>query len=356
MPSYKVISSDSHTFEPRDLWTSRAEPRFRDRVMHIESREDGSDWWLCDGLLINYMGPGTQVGRRFEEPERLTMTSKFEDVRPGGYIPEERIKDMDEDGIDVDIVYPTASLPLFKLPDSELLSAQFRIYNDWVAEFCKPFPDRLEAIAMINVDDVHEGVQELERCAKMGLAGGMITVSPPEGRAYNSPDYEPLWAAAQDLEMPISLHVGTARPDPRQGLVTIEEASEASTSNSDYLVRMSIGHMIFSGVFERYPKLRVGSVEQELSWIPHFLQAMDFTYSQRAPRPGWRRFKGDTRPSDYWHSNIFASFQEDGLGIKLRDIIGGGQSQVGSYLVGLRLSSHRVNLPQEPANPRGDPG
>ena len=155
-----------------------------------------------------------------------------------------------------------------------------------------------------------------------GLAGGMITVYPPEGRAYNSPDYEPLWAAAQDLGMPISLHVGTARPDPRKEIVTIEAASEASTSNSDYLVRMSLGHMIFSGVFERYPKLRVGSVEMELAWIPHFLQAMDFTYSQRAPRPGWRRFKGDARPSDYFHSNIFASFQEDGLGIKLRDIIG----------------------------------
>jgi predicted TIM-barrel fold metal-dependent hydrolase len=80
--------------------------------------------------------------------------------------------------------------------------------------------------------------------------------------------------------------------------------------------------MIFSGVFERYPKLQVGAVEHELGWAPHFLNQMDYTYTQRHRREFWHRFKEDMLPSDYFHRNVFLGFQEDGLGIRLRDLIG----------------------------------
>ena len=113
-----------------------------------------------------------------------------ENVRPGGYVPEERIKDMDADGVDVIIIYPSAGLLLYSLPDSALVTALFKTYNDWLAEFCRLYPNRLQGIAMLNLDHVPEGVKELERCAKTGLAGAMITVYPPEGRAYDSAEYE----------------------------------------------------------------------------------------------------------------------------------------------------------------------
>ena len=211
MASYRIISSDSHVFEPRDLWTTRIEPKYRGREPRVARVEDGSDWWVWDGRKMFHMGAGAQAGVRFDEPEKLTSSHTFEDVRPGGYIPEEHVKDMDADGVDVGIVYPSAGGSLYSVPDSELLTALFRTYNDWLGEFCQPFPDRLKGIAMLNVDDVQESVRELERCAKLGLAGAMVSVYPPEERSYDSPEYEPLWAAAQDSEMPLSLHVGTNR-------------------------------------------------------------------------------------------------------------------------------------------------
>ena len=325
MSDYRVISSDNHIFEPADLWTSRIESRFRDRAPHVVRLEDGSDWFFCDGLqMASGASVGAQAGRRFDEPENLSFASTYEEILPGGYIPEEQVRDMDADGIDVGILYPTVSLGFYtRISDSELLTALFRTYNDWLAEFCSPFPDRLKGIAMLNTDDVEVGVKELERCAKMGFAGAMITVFPPEEWGYDNPRYEPLWAAAQDLEMPLSLHITTVRLRPNEKFVDLIPTSAPSfLTNVDHWVRMSIGHMIFNGVFERYPKLQVGSVEMELSWVPHFLDRMDYNYTQRAIEFAPYRFKGDMLPSDFFRSNVFLGFQEDGLGIRDRNIIG----------------------------------
>ncbi len=323
MADYRVISSDNHVFEPGDLWTSRATSQFKDRVPRIERMEDG-DWWFCDGRKVIGLGPGAQTGMRFEEPENLQRTVTVEELRPGGWIPEEHMKDMDEDGVDVSIVYPTVGLLLYSTPDSDLLTEIFRTYNDWLAEFCKPFPSRLKGIACINVDDVASGVKELERCANMGLAGGMITVYPPANRGYNLPEYEPLWAAAQDLQMPLGLHIATNRIGAGQEFQSGgDELSPEFICNADHWVRQSLARMIFSGVFHRYPKLQVGSVEMELSWVPHFLDRLDYTYTQRTPRDEWwGNYKGDLLPSEHFHQNVFIGFQEDSLGIELRNIIG----------------------------------
>ena len=332
MGSYRVISSDNHVFEPQDLWTSRVEPKFRDRAPRVVRLDNGDDWWFCDNKKVIHMAAGTQTGIRFDEPDKLSNQGTFDQVRLGGYIPEEHMKDMDADGVDVSVVYPTFGLLIYGVPDSELLTSLFSTYNDWLAEFCKPFPKRLKGIAMINVDEPREAVKELERCAKMGLAGGMITVYPPEEKGYFSPEYEPLWAAAQDLEMPLGLHLATNRPGPGQEFADLDTVRPAFIANGDHWIRMSLGHMVLSGVFERYPKLQIGSVEHELSWVPHFLDRLDYTYTQRAPQQGgtldaplgdiWYRFKEDMLPSDYVHRNVFFGFQEDSLGIRLRDVIG----------------------------------
>ena len=97
------------------------------------------------------------------------------------------------------------------------MSAIFRTYNDWLAKFCETNPGRLKGIAMINLDNVAEGIQELERSAKLGLVGAMITEYPAEERRYDGAEYEPFWAAAQDLNMPLSLHTATAEKGPKPG-------------------------------------------------------------------------------------------------------------------------------------------
>ena len=332
MSNYRIISSDSHVIEPSDLWTSRIDPKFKGREPHVVRLEDGDERWFCDGMMgSGAAAAGSQAGVRFEEPENLSIKGTFDEVRPGGYIPEEHVKDLDIDGLDVSIVYPTEGNALFSsVSDSELLSATFRAYNDWLAEFCAPFPDRIKGIAMVNVDDVQDGISELERGAKMGLAGAMITLYPPEDKAYDSPIYEPFWAAAQDLDMPLSLHITTNRPGPGQQFMDFNSVKPSFICNVDHWVRVSLADMIYSGVFERYPKLMVGSLEQELSWIPHFLDRLDFNYTQRAQGDTSYRFKGDALPSDFFHSNVFLSFQEDALGIRDRHIIGVDQLMWGS--------------------------
>ena len=323
MAGYRIISADDHVVEPPDLWTSRVEPEFRDRAPRITRMDDG-DWWVVQDVLMTSMGVGSQTGMRLEAPERLSQTNIQENVRPGGYIPEDRIKDMDTDGVEVSIIYPTAGFILYhKVPQSDLLTSFFAAYNDWIAEFCNSYPKQLKGLGLVNTDDVELGVGELERCAKLGLAGALISSYPPEARAYNSPEYDPLWAAAQDLEMPLSLHTGSNRLGPGdEDLGSGVTSTPATQTNHDHWTRMSIAHMIFSGVFERYPKLQVGSIEAELSWVPHFLDRLDYTYQQRARRDIWYRFKEAMLPSQYFHRNVFLGFQEDSLGIKLRDIIG----------------------------------
>ena len=330
MPGYRVISSDNHVIEPPDLWTSRVEPKYRDRCPQLVTVE-GGQVWVCDGKRGNNPAQGAQVGVRFENPGNLTTLDTFENVRPGGYIPEEHVKDMDADGIDVGIVYPSVGLRLFgTVPDGELLTTVFRAYNDYVAEFCSANPKRLGGIAMINIDDVQVGVEELERCRKNGFIGAMITVYPPEGRRYDSQEYEPLWAAAQDLEVPLSLHAATNRYGSGEAFQFQETQRLSLVCNMDMGVRMSLADMIYSGVFERYPKLQVGAVEHELSWVPHFLDRLDYNYIQRPAGVVGFRFQGDALPSDYFHRNVFVGFQEDTLGIKLRDIIGVDTLQWGS--------------------------
>lgn len=324
MAAYQLISSDSHVYEPPDLWTSRMPAQFRDRAPHVVSKADG-DWWYCDSRKVSGTAAGSQTGRRFEEPDALSRTDRISHIRRGGYLPDERIKDMDLDGVAGEVVYPTVGFLLYNMiRDSQLLSATFRAYNDWIAEFCNAYPARLKGVALINLDNVQEGVEELQRSRRMGLVGALIPAYPWLERPYSSAEYEPFWAAAQELEMPLGLHIATNRPgaDQLHGFQDIDTLTPSFLANTDHWVRMSLGDMIFSGVFERFPRLMAGTVEQELSWIPHFLDRIDYTYTQRARRDYWHRFQGDALPSDFFRRNVFCSFQEDALGVRDRNIIG----------------------------------
>ena len=323
MANCRVISSDSHICEPEDLWTSRIEKKYKDRAPHLE-RRNGGQIWVCDGRGGNTPAQGAQTGMRFEDPEKLKQFDEFENVRPGGYIPEEHVKDMDADGVDFGIVYPSCGLRLYgTVPDSELLTASFRVYNDFATEFCAAYPKRLGAIAVLNVDDVQVGVREMERCRNNGAIGAMIASYPAGGaRRYKSPEYDPLWTAAQDLEMPLGLHTATNRVGEVSSFEFLESGDVSNSVNVDYYVRMSIADMIFGRVFERFPKLQIGAVEFEVAWAAFFLDRLDYNYTQRIDVLRGERFKDDMMPSDFFHRNVFVGFQEDALGLRLRDIIG----------------------------------
>ena len=316
-----ILSSDSHVFEPPDLWTTRIDAAFRDRAPRMQ-RTDGADQLVVEAdQVISGIGLISNAGARFEAPETISGQGRFEDVPRGGYDPVQHLRDMEVDGVAGEVLYPSQGLFYFRVADTALMSAIFRAYNDWLAEFCKTDASRLKGIAMIILDDVQDGIRELERAARLGLGGAMITEYPLEHRRYDQPEYEPFWAAAQALGMPLSLHTATRRQGKIRGAgdKTLRDASSRATKA--FYPALSMCDLIFSGVFERYPRLTLAIVEFELAWAPHVLTSMDYTYRERHGEAIYR-FKGGMRPSDFFHRNIVLSFQEDVIGIRLRDAIG----------------------------------
>lgn len=308
-------------FEPPNLWTERIDAEFRARAPRMERVGDVDHLVVEKDQMIAGIGLISNAGARFENPEQISAHGRFEDVHTGGYDPEQHIRDMKIDGVSAELLYPSQGLFYFKVADSRLMSAIFRAYNDWLAEFCSANPDRLKGVAMVNLDDVSEGVAELERCARMGMAAAMITEYPPEDRRYDSPEYEPFWAAAQDLEMPVSLHTATRREGRSRGAGATSVRDASGRATKVFYPATSMCDIIFSGVFERYPKFKLAIVEFELSWVPYLLDSMDYTYVERQEE-AFYRFIGDARPSDFFRSNVYLSFQEDAVGIRLRDVIG----------------------------------
>ena len=321
MAAAVILSSDSHVFEPPDLWTTRIDTAFRNRAPRIQ-RIDGADQIVIEAdQVLSGIGLISNAGARFEAPETISGQGRFEDVPRGGYDPQQHLADMRLDGVAGEVLYPSQGLFYFRVADTPLMSAIFRAYNDWLADFCATDRKRLKGIAMINLDDVQEGIRELQRAARLGLAGAMITEYPLEHRRYDQPEYEPFWAAAEALGMPLSLHTATRRQGKIRGAgeKTLRDASSRATKA--FYPALSMCDMIFSGVFERYPRLTLAIVEFELSWAPHILTSMDYTYRERTGEAIYR-FKSDMRPSDFFRRNVVLSFQEDAIGIRLRDTIG----------------------------------
>src|SRR5262245_25205614 len=174
---------------------------------------------------------------------------------------------------------------------------------------------------MSNRAVVGDGIAGRERGARLGLAGAMISELPADERRYDQPEYEPFWAAAEALGMPLSLHTATRRQGRIRGApgLTLRDASSRATKA--FGPATSLCDMIFSGVFERYPRLTLAIVEFELSWAPYLLTTMDYTYRERHEEAIYR-FREGLWPSDFFHRNVVLSFQEDAIGIRLRDTIG----------------------------------
>ena len=355
-----VISSDSHILEPPGLWTSRFPLRLKDKAPRVVRTAVQDEWWLDDEMILPVAGPFIQASfrnqvygdKQFGKMEiqdwDAIACGRWEDVMPGAYDPKEFLKDNALDGVHAAVIYPGVGLIWYRRPNSEVLREIFRSYNDWIAEFCSSDPNKLRGVAMILLDDVEDSVKELERCHKMGLTGAQIPTYPEPHHRYSNEWYEPLWEAAEALKMPLSLHIQSWRPQPMFGylnewsktkpwlaeLVGDNTGGLAFTEPVDFLAttdfwaRKGIGEMIFSGVFERHPNMHVVAVEYDTGFVPYFLGRMDWTYHEfpdiTAHMGGDKtaRFKNDMLPSDFWRQNVRLTFQEDPLGMRLRDLIG----------------------------------
>jgi predicted TIM-barrel fold metal-dependent hydrolase len=229
------------------------------------------------------------------------------------------LRDNETDGVAGSVLYPTEGLQLYQITDSALFAAICRAYNEWLAEFCRTAPCRLKGVAMLPVDDIDEGIAEMRRAVQIGLGGALIPTAQLPHARYDNPKYEPLWSTAEELDIPLSLHLGANR------LPFSEEVAHIRPSyftTVDYWVKTSLADIIFAGVFDRHPRLKIGCIEHELGWIPHFLERMDYTYTQRQGNRDYYRFNTGILPSDFFRANVFCSFQDDALGIRERYTIG----------------------------------
>ncbi|MCS6926526.1 MAG: amidohydrolase [Candidatus Binatia bacterium] len=313
-----IIDADAHMCEPPNLWVERLDRRFRDRAPRVVKNPDGKKgaFFVCENLPPLNIAGAFAAGKTFD---KAFLEAGLENALPGGWDPAARLKDMELDGVEAAVLYTTVGFVLFRLSEAAFQEACFRVYNDWLAEFCRYAPQRFAGLALISLFDVERGRQELERCRTMGLRGAMIWASPPEERPYSSPEYDPFWAAAQDLEMPLSLHLATGRR--RESDLAGRDQAEFWVNSvvRPHEIQHSLLTLIFSGVLERFPRLRVVSAENDIAWVPHLLERADKYY---------RRWKEayhaplSLKPSEYFRRQCYATFIEDPLGLAIYQRVG----------------------------------
>jgi predicted TIM-barrel fold metal-dependent hydrolase len=318
MAQYRLISADSHVSEPPDLWVSRVDQKYRERAPRLAVDLPGKEgaYFLYEGHAPHPIGIGLGAGKTGEELKEFLTKATYADARPGGWDPAERMKDNALDGVEGDVLYTTLGFRIFWLKDAGLQADCFRVYNDWLAEFVSYAPQKMAGLAMISLYDPKAGARELERCAKMGLKGAMIWCSPPEERPYSSDIYDPFWAAAQEMKMPISLHAITG-----MGVESQWNWGERymRTTVLGYEVEKSFSVLIFSGVLDRFPKLQIVSAENNVGWIPYYLQRMDRVAERSRAAAG---FTQKLKPSEYFRRQMWATYIDDFVGVANREFVG----------------------------------
>ena len=323
---FKLVSADSHVAEPPDLWTTRLDRRYRDRAPKMISRDD-ADYFVCDGAARQDGVGLLATKRKYENPDvyDFGFEGRWSEVPEPGYDPDARIREIDREGIEAELMYTSYGLIMYTLPDRDFRYACFRAFNDWLAEFCSAAPKRFFGIAMIPTDDIDRDVEELERCAKMGLRGTMISIGQESGESYSEERFDRFWAAAAALEMPVSLHVAAS------------ETSFMATGNmfADFScgftpTMYTVSSMIFSGLFDRHPRLKVISVENDASWPLAILERMDDRWLHDQTWADGSKITSGRKPSEIFHDQIACSFMRDRTAIVNRDIIGKGNIMWGS--------------------------
>lgn len=316
MSKYSVISADSHIIEPGDLWINYAESMFKDRVPQLEPdpRIPGGQRFTCDGVA--WYNPASAVMDPEGGEGPFGAKVRIEDIYPGAYDPDARLKVLVEEGVDAEVIYPTVGLVMFTIRDLELRHACLQAYNNFMADFSAAHPAVLKAVCLVDLSDVEWSAQEMRRCAKIGLRGAMITNETSSLARWASPDLDPIWAAAEELDCPLSLHVA-AEEEGNIGLANqsgdrFSEWNRISTLGADryFPIQRAIAVLIFSGVFQRFPHLKVVGVEAEASWAISVIWQMDERFTRRANRrfiDSYPIASGTMLPSEYWRRNVFVT-------------------------------------------------
>ena len=302
---YFMVSADGHVQEPKDLWKKRVPEEFHHRLPGVSVDKQGEQFQKTEGF-------------RPVKIRNIKMEGEDAFRNASGRSPEARISDLALDGVDAEILFPNLGLTIWATPDSEFSQMMCRAWNEWAWEEFGPYNDRLSPMACIAPGDLEGAIAEIERCAKLGFRGLSLPCKPiwgppnHEDLNYNLPEFDPLWACIQDVDLPMTFHVSTGR-DPRtsrgNGGAVINYAVHSLAPTME-----PIANLCASGVLDRFPKLQFGSIEAGIGWVAWAFSAMDEAYKKHHM---WRRPNLKYLPSEYFKMNGFASFQEDKPGLDL---------------------------------------
>jgi len=276
---FRVIDADRHIMEPSDMWDRYLPAAYRGRV-YVGGPTQGVR--LVDGApasdanrIPGAAKPGDETAPIFSGSARYRAT--FAEALAAGFSPASNLHDMDREGIDVAVLFPTLGLYMTWRDDIEpaLCAAMCRAYNTWLAEYCGADPSRLKGVALIPLQDTELAIQELQYASEqLGLVGIFWRPNPLLGRTLADPAYFPIYEAASDLGTPVCVHEGARTVMPQAGS---DRYSEFGRHIACHPLEQMLASLTLSadGVLARFPKLKAAHLESGAGWLPYWLERMD---------------------------------------------------------------------------------
>ncbi|HKZ03969.1 MAG TPA: amidohydrolase family protein [Methylomirabilota bacterium] len=326
---YQVISADCHVdlpWLPPDLFTSQASAAMRDRMPFVTDGPKGPIWVSKKGSqfgLVNGMGSAGReyVPGQIHRSDRMASTGLYDDGRRGIRRltdPDLRLRDQARDGVQAEVLYGILGTS-DRLQDPEAAVEMMRIYNEWLAGFCAAHPDRYAGLACIPSLSIEAAVTEIERVAKRGIARGIEIANSHDMPRLWDPVWEPVWRAAATAGLPVHFHtIGAKRADWSTMPPRVQRVAFA-THITGFQLHMAdvLMSVIFAGVLERYPALKLVIGESGIGWIPYVLDRMDLEWEDQ-----FKDLDLTMRPSEYWRRQCKATYQSDRIGVALLEELG----------------------------------
>lgn len=315
-----IFSADSHVVEPHDLWTSRmASGPFADRAPHMVEHDTKGHMFIVDGLRPQPIGLFGAAGK--PSAELRYAGDRAEDLRQGGWDPVARLEDMDLDGVEAEVLYPSIAMSVMQVEDLDYELACVQAYNDWLIELCAAGSGRLAGLAMIPTFDVDVAVAEIRRAHEAGLRGVLLPGAPPSGH-YAEERFDPMWAELAKRRLPASFHILTGG---HSGDVTLGSGIKMMFfMGIVHAIQQTLSLMVFGGVFDRHPDLQIVSAEHDAGWVAHFIHRLDQKF-ERFSAP-MKDSPIQRSPGEYLRKNVFYTFQDDPWAVVTRE--GPGVSQL----------------------------
>ena len=305
----KILDTDAHQMEPPSIWAEYIDTEFADRAPRVGDIGHGQKGMLCEGEpLAKQDGSYPMHSDEFLAAARKAM-QRFERARNQGFNAASRLQDMDEQGVDAQVIYPTVGGQLLGKPfhDTQLLAACCRAFNNWSLEYCQSDAQRLRMAAMLPVQAPDLAVEEVRRMDAAGAACYYVRPNPVEGRNLYHASYDDLWRTIAASGKPICIHDSGSPYWPSFGdRMETHTAGHIIAHPVEAMVAMM--SLIWFGVFERHPELKIVHVEADAGWLPYWLQRMEqhYDFSGQAEHPDLKR-----RPTEYFKSNFLVAARGD---------------------------------------------